>query len=919
MEESMKRSVCLAVAGFMLLLPFATASAGDLAIVTLNDRLQATQAQGILGTAFTRDGNRFLAEVSDDQVRALDAAGIKYEIVMDDIDPDGVFMVRHSDSRTGIGVDVPRLGETVSLGMDAYAVRLSPSVARSLARSTELTAVALSERSIPIRFVDPAIATTLSQLTDFPTDSLCDLVNQDSIYAMNLRLENFRTRYIFTDSILAARDWMIQKFLDWGYTDITTPSFTVSGWPCYNIKVVKPGYAEPDKVIVIGGHYDAVTYGQPTDPMDYAPGADDDGSGTTITLEMARILKDIPLRKTVIFMPFSAEEEGLYGSYDAAYHFYNDGTDLEVMFNYDMVGFNESQLWGLDVASGTNGAYKYLAMNACYRVNPRLIPIESPVGSSSDHASFMDFGFNIVDNIEDEFNYDGWHTDIDWTSRMDFDFMYEVARMAVASLAIVANAAHPTEIDHIVDQGDGQSLEVFWTSCDGEYIYKLYYGAVSGVYTDSVDIPAGNCSWVVDGLNVGQPYYFTVVGEVAGGYPAVYAVEGSGTPYVVPRPPTQVQAGPDFHRVLIDWADNQEADFSHYRLYRSVGGLPYTLYQDNVLTSDFVDTEVIGQVEYSYEVTAVDFDGYESDVSAQVSAYAATFDGGILLVDETRQGGGMPTQATQEALFSSWFDPTPFDIVQIETSGERLSRNRAGQYSSIFWVDDDFSPKLIRDSEDSLDWYAGFTGNIFVDGFRTLEYWEQSPLSSGDVLYKDFRVASYTVHEAFDFAGAAGVGGWPDIQVDTTAVLGYLPFIPTIGMASGGQPIYLYDSKTDDPASEGTVCGVYYDSPNGKRVVLGFPLMFLTDESAVALMNYAKNLFGESASSEVNGDVDNSGHVDIGDLVYLVDYMFLQGPPPWTMNSADVDASCRVDISDLIYLIDYIFLSGPAPQAGCVE
>jgi hypothetical protein len=182
------------------------------------------------------------------------------------------------------------------------------------------------------------------------------------------------------------------------------------------------------------------------------------------------------------------------------------------------------------------------------------------------------------------------------------------------------------------------------------------------------------------------------------------------------------------------------------------------------------------------------------------------------------------------------------------------------------------------------------------------------------------RVASYTVHTAYDFAGATGVGGWPDIEVDSTSVLGFLPYIPSIGMASGGEPIYLYDSKTDNPGSEGTVCAVYSESPNGgKRVALAFPLYFLTDESAIALVNYAKTLFGETAVTQVEGDIDNDGNVDISDLVYLVDYMFLGGPLPLSMNSGDVDASCRIDVGDLVYMAEYFFLGGPAPQVGCVE
>ncbi len=160
---------------------------------------------------------------------------------------------------------------------------------------------------------------------------------------------------------------------------------------------------------------------------------------------------------------------------------------------------------------------------------------------------------------------------------------------------------------------------------------------------------------------------------------------------------------------------------------------------------------------------------------------------------------------------------------------------------------------------------------------------------------------------------------WPDIQVDETSVLDYLPEIPTFNILSGGQPIYLYDSHTDNPDSEGKPCAVYYDSPHGKRVLLGFPMMFLTEQSARDLMAHVIEVFGTSGPVEIPCDIDTSGVVDISDLVYLIDYMFRGGPPPPLMNSADVNASCQIDISDLVYVVDYMFLEGPIPLPGCVD
>ncbi len=65
----------------------------------------------------------------------------------------------------------------------------------------------------------------------------------------------------------------------------------------------------------------------------------------------------------------------------------------------------------------------------------------------------------------------------------------------------------------------------------------------------------------------------------------------------------------------------------------------------------------------------------------------------------------------------------------------------------------------------------------------------------------------------------------------------------------------------------------------------------------------------------ISGDVTGDGSVDIADLIYIVEYMFQQGPPPRIMRQADVDATGGpVDIGDVIYLVDFMFQGGPPPH-----
>jgi len=67
------------------------------------------------------------------------------------------------------------------------------------------------------------------------------------------------------------------------------------------------------------------------------------------------------------------------------------------------------------------------------------------------------------------------------------------------------------------------------------------------------------------------------------------------------------------------------------------------------------------------------------------------------------------------------------------------------------------------------------------------------------------------------------------------------------------------------------------------------------------------------------GDANYNGGVDVGDAVYIINYVFKYGPPPPYPNWADVNADCAVNVGDAVYMINFVFNNGPAPQPGCVE
>ena len=68
--------------------------------------------------------------------------------------------------------------------------------------------------------------------------------------------------------------------------------------------------------------------------------------------------------------------------------------------------------------------------------------------------------------------------------------------------------------------------------------------------------------------------------------------------------------------------------------------------------------------------------------------------------------------------------------------------------------------------------------------------------------------------------------------------------------------------------------------------------------------------------SYICGDVNGDGVVDVGDVVYLINYLFKSGPAPSPREAGDVNTDNNVDVGDVVYLINYLFKSGPAPCAG---
>jgi hypothetical protein len=73
----------------------------------------------------------------------------------------------------------------------------------------------------------------------------------------------------------------------------------------------------------------------------------------------------------------------------------------------------------------------------------------------------------------------------------------------------------------------------------------------------------------------------------------------------------------------------------------------------------------------------------------------------------------------------------------------------------------------------------------------------------------------------------------------------------------------------------------------------------------------------EGVPPVVCGDVNNSGVVELGDVVYLISYLYKAGPAPVPLCVGDVNNSDAVELGDVVYLISYLYKAGPAPDPNC--
>ncbi len=338
----------------------------------------------------------------------------------------------------------------------------------------------------PINVFSPIIPPQpdFSRAPDTLIQKMVAAVSQDSVRASILRMQRMYTRYCTTDSNkIVLVNWLRDKLISYGCDSVYFEYFDSNYGP--NVVGVRRGDVDSNwnHYCVIGGHIDDVP------SSGYAPGADDNATGTTAMLEAARVMKSYRFENTVRFIGFNAEELGLYGSDFNATQAHANGDTILGVLNFDMIGYVAS------ANRDTMNAHYTTAVPGCSlfvcqwfqavadtytQLKIRRVRNTGTSGSS-DHASYWAQGYKALLGIE-RVLCPGYHTTADSIGPYGVNNIPFAAKVIQTGTAALAKLAVPIHSGVGVDEHNAVStailLSVQPNPSTGQIVIQYVAGSV---------------------------------------------------------------------------------------------------------------------------------------------------------------------------------------------------------------------------------------------------------------------------------------------------------------------------------------------------------------------------------------------------------------------------------------------------------
>jgi Zn-dependent M28 family amino/carboxypeptidase len=225
----------------------------------------------------------------------------------------------------------------------------------------------------------------------------------------------------------------------------------VTRMPLCNIAGMITGSGKPDEYVIFSGHYDHIGILKPVEQDSIANGADDDASGVTAVILLAKYFKEHPPVRTILFVAFTGEEIGGYGS-----RYFSRQLDPEkivAMFNIEMIGKqskfgkNSAFITGYERSDFGEILGKNL-VSSKFRFHPDPYP-EQQLFYRSDNATLAKLGVPAHTISTTQIDIDTlYHTVNDELESMDLDNISSIIQAIATSAGSIVNGKDtPTRID----------------------------------------------------------------------------------------------------------------------------------------------------------------------------------------------------------------------------------------------------------------------------------------------------------------------------------------------------------------------------------------------------------------------------------------------------------------------------------------
>lgn len=332
-----------------------------------------------------------------------------------------------------------------------------------------------------------------------------------------------------------------------------------------NVLAILPGRSP--RRIYVTAHYDTVNVGnegqisantraagqRAADPQlrenqNYdveAPGANDNGSGTALTMELARLLaaSGLEFDATIVFALWAGEEQGLVGSRAHVQRLSAEKAVVEAALNNDIVGNSRGGNGVADGESvrvysdGPEDSMSRAIARYVSRVSPLYVPshrirlMSRPdrFGRSSDHVSFNDHGYPSVVFREANEDFARQHGAADTAVGVDAGYLARNTRVNAAVVAALALApARPSVTNEqgqatLGRQPSGYDATLRWNASEGTVAYRIYWREASRNDWEHSRLVGNLTQFTLPGLSI-DDHVFGVAAVGAGGHESLVSV-----------------------------------------------------------------------------------------------------------------------------------------------------------------------------------------------------------------------------------------------------------------------------------------------------------------------------------------------------------------------------------------------------------